>query len=63
LILAGLALVVGVVGLVIGISSKNGNKSDHDIADATKPSSSSSSGPPPLRSRVPSRPRPPSRPG
>jgi chromosome segregation ATPase len=36
LILAGLALVVGVVGLVIGISAKNGNKSDQDIADATK---------------------------
>jgi archaellum component FlaC len=35
-ILAGLALVVGVVGLVIGISAKNGNKSDQDIADATK---------------------------
>jgi chromosome segregation ATPase len=31
-----LALVVGVVGLVIGISAKNGNKSDQDIADATK---------------------------
>ena len=36
LILAGLALVVGVVGLVIGISAKNGNQSDQDIADATK---------------------------
>ena len=36
LILAGLALVVGVVGLVIGISAKNGNKSDQDIADSTK---------------------------
>ena len=36
MILAGLALVVGVVGLVIGISAKNGNKSDQDIADATK---------------------------
>ena len=36
LILAGLALVVGVIGLVIGISAKNGNKSDQDIADATK---------------------------
>ena len=36
LILAGLALVVGVVGLVIGISAKNGNTSDQDIADATK---------------------------
>jgi chromosome segregation ATPase len=36
LILAGAALVVGVVGLVIGISAKNGNKSDQDIADATK---------------------------
>jgi len=36
LILAGLALVVGVVGLVIGVSAKNGNKSDQDIADATK---------------------------
>ncbi len=36
LILAGLALVVGVGGLVIGISAKNGNKSDQDIADATK---------------------------
>ena len=36
LILAGLALVVGVVGLVIGISAKNGNKSDQDIAAATK---------------------------
>ena len=36
LILAGLALVVGVVGLVIGISAKNGNSSDQDIADATK---------------------------
>jgi septal ring factor EnvC (AmiA/AmiB activator) len=36
LILAGLALVVGAVGLVIGISAKNGNKSDQDIADATK---------------------------
>jgi hypothetical protein len=36
LILAGVALVVGVVGLVIGISAKNGNKSDQDIADATK---------------------------
>jgi len=36
LILAGLALVVGVVGLIIGISAKNGNKSDQDIADATK---------------------------
>jgi hypothetical protein len=36
LILAGLALVVGVVGLVIGISAKNGNKSDQGIADATK---------------------------
>jgi uncharacterized protein HemX len=36
LILAGLALVVGVVGLVIGISAKHGNKSDQDIADATK---------------------------
>jgi peptidoglycan hydrolase CwlO-like protein len=36
LIVAGLALVVGVVGLVIGISAKNGNKSDQDIADATK---------------------------
>jgi chromosome segregation ATPase len=36
LILAGLALVVGVVGLVIGISAKNGNKSDQEIADATK---------------------------
>ncbi len=35
-ILAGLALVVGVVGLVIGISAKNGNQSDQDIADATK---------------------------
>ena len=31
-ILAGLALVVGVVGLVIGISAKNGNKSDEDIS-------------------------------
>jgi hypothetical protein len=36
LILAGLALVVGALGLVIGISAKNGNKSDQDIADATK---------------------------
>lgn len=36
MILAGLALVVGVVGLVIGISAKNGNQSDQDIADATK---------------------------
>ena len=36
LILAGLALVVGVVGLVIGISAKNGNTSDQDIANATK---------------------------
>jgi chromosome segregation ATPase len=36
LIVAGLALVVGVVGLVIGISAKNGNQSDQDIADATK---------------------------
>jgi len=36
LILAGLALVVAIVGLVIGISAKNGNKSDQDIADATK---------------------------
>jgi chromosome segregation ATPase len=36
LILAGLALVVGVVGLIIGISAKNGNQSDQDIADATK---------------------------
>ncbi len=36
LILAGVALVVGVVGLVIGISAKNGNQSDQDIADATK---------------------------
>ncbi|HEX3562587.1 MAG TPA: hypothetical protein VHU24_07085 [Solirubrobacterales bacterium] len=36
LIIAGMALVVGVVGLVIGISAKNGNKSDQDIADATK---------------------------
>ena len=36
LILAGLALVVGIVGLVIGISAKSGNKSDQDIADATK---------------------------
>ena len=36
LILAGVALVVGVVGLIIGISAKNGNKSDQDIADATK---------------------------
>ena len=36
LILAGLALVVGVVGLVIGISAKNGNKSGQDIANATK---------------------------
>ena len=35
-ILAGVALVIGVVGLVIGISAKNGNKSDQDIADATK---------------------------
>jgi chromosome segregation ATPase len=33
---AGLALVIGAVGLVIGISAKNGNKSDQDIADATK---------------------------
>jgi chromosome segregation ATPase len=36
LIIAGIALAVGVVGLVIGISAKNGNKSDQDIADATK---------------------------
>jgi chromosome segregation ATPase len=36
LIVAGLALVIGAVGLVIGISAKNGNKSDQDIADATK---------------------------
>ena len=36
LIVAGLALVVGVVGLVIGINAKNGNKSDQDIANATK---------------------------
>ncbi|HEY7267871.1 MAG TPA: hypothetical protein VH501_09265 [Solirubrobacterales bacterium] len=36
LILAGVALVIGVVGLIIGISAKNGNKSDQDIADATK---------------------------
>jgi|SRR4051794_25465699 hypothetical protein len=36
LIVAGLALVIGAVGLVIGISAKNGNQSDQDIADATK---------------------------
>src|SRR5215208_4411340 len=36
LILAGLALIFGVVGLVIGISAKNGNQSDQDVADATK---------------------------
>ena len=34
-ILAGLALVVGVVGLVIGISAKNGNQSDQDIAEVS----------------------------
>jgi archaellum component FlaC len=36
LILAGLALVVGVVGLVIGISAKNGNKSDEHISEVAQ---------------------------
>jgi chromosome segregation ATPase len=36
LVIAGLALVVGVVGLVIGISAKSGNKSDEDVADSVK---------------------------
>jgi archaellum component FlaC len=35
-ILAGLALVVGVVGLVIGISAKNGNKSDEHISSVAQ---------------------------
>jgi archaellum component FlaC len=36
LILAGVALVVGVVGLVIGISAKNGNKSDEHISEVAQ---------------------------
>ena len=36
LIVAGLALVVGVVGLIIGISAKNGNKSDEHISDVAQ---------------------------
>ncbi len=35
-ILAGVALVVGVVGLVIGISAKNGNKSDEHISQVAQ---------------------------
>jgi uncharacterized protein HemX len=35
-ILAGLALVVGVVGLVIGISAKNGDKSDEHISEVAQ---------------------------
>src|SRR6185503_16193289 len=36
LILAGVALVVGVVGLIIGISAKNGNKSDEHISQVAQ---------------------------
>jgi chromosome segregation ATPase len=36
LILAGIALVVGVVGLVIGISAKNGNSSDKHISEVAQ---------------------------
>lgn len=36
MILAGVALVVGVVGLVIGISAKNGNKSDEHISQVAQ---------------------------
>jgi archaellum component FlaC len=36
LILAGLALVVGVVGLVIAINAKNGNKSDEHISEVAQ---------------------------
>jgi chromosome segregation ATPase len=36
LILAGVALVVGVVGLVIGSSAKNGNKSDEHISEVAQ---------------------------
>lgn len=35
-ILAGIALIVGVVGLVIGISAKNGNKSDEHISEVAQ---------------------------
>ena len=36
LILAAVALVVGVVGLIIGISAKNGNKSDEHISQVAQ---------------------------
>ena len=36
LIIAVIALIVGGVGLVIGISAKNGNTSDEDIANSVK---------------------------
>jgi chromosome condensin MukBEF ATPase and DNA-binding subunit MukB len=36
MIIAVIALVVGAAGLVFGISAKNGNKSDEDIANSVK---------------------------
>jgi len=36
MIIAVIALLVGAAGLVFGISAKNGNKSDEDIADSVK---------------------------